>query len=206
MTARVRTIARPMPATTEPLVSSARLAMALFLAAESMLFGGLIGAFLVFRFGSAVWPPAGLPLLPVGITSVNTVILFASCIPMIRALRAIRRGDANGLRSGTLVAAVLGLLFLGIQGSEWVRLVSHGLTISTGGAYGSTFYVLIGMHGIHVLGAVGWLVVLLAGSFLGRFDGRQSVAVDLAGIYWYFVSALWAVLFPLVYLGLEHGS
>jgi cytochrome c oxidase subunit III len=202
VTARVRTIARPMQATNEPLVSSARLAMALFLAAESMLFGGLIGAFLVFRFGSVKWPPAGLPLLPVGITSVNTIILFASCIPMIRALRAIRRGDANGLRSGTLVAAALGLLFLGIQGSEWVRLVSHGLTISTGGAYGSTFYVLIGMHGFHVLGAVAWLAVIVAGSFQGRFDSHRHTPVDLATIYWIYVSALWAVLFPLVYLGL----
>lgn len=190
---------------TPPLVSSARLAMALFIAAETMLFGGLIGAFLVFRFGSKTWPPAGLPLLPIGLTVVNTLVLFASCVPMARAVAAMRRGDAAGLRSGLLLAATLGVVFLAIQGTEWARLVGHGLTIHSG-PYGSTFYVLIGMHGLHVLGAVGWLVLLLAGSFLGRFDGRTSNAVDLAGIYWYFVSALWAVLFPLVYLGLEASS
>lgn len=187
-----------------PLVSSPRLAMALFIAAETMLFGGMIGAFLVFRFGTEVWPPEGLPLLPLGLTAVNTLILFASCVPMARAVSAMRRRDAAGLRSGLLLAATLGVAFLAIQGTEWANLVGHGLTI-TSGPYGSTFYVLIGMHGIHVLGAVGWLVALLAGSFLGRLDGRESVAVDLAGIYWYFVSALWAVLFPLVYLGLEHA-
>lgn len=202
MTARARSISRPLPATaSEPLVSSARLAMALFLAALSMLFGGLIGAFLVFRFGSVQWPPPGLPLLPVGITAVNTVVLFASCIPMVRAVRAIRRGDTTGLRSGTLLAGALGLTFIAIQGSEWIRLVNHGLTISTG-AYGGTFYVLIGLHGLHVLGAVAWLGVILAGSFLGRFDAQRHTPVDLAAIYWIYVSVLWAVLFPLVYLGL----
>lgn len=179
--------------------------MALFIAAETMLFGGMIGAFLVFRFGTVVWPPEGLPLLPLGLTAVNTLVLFASCVPMARAVSAMRRRDAAGLRSGLLLAATLGIAFLAIQGTEWASLVGHGLTI-TSGPYGSTFYVLIGMHGIHVLGAVGWLVALLGGSFLGRFEGRESVAVDLAGIYWYFVSALWAVLFPLVYLGLERAS
>jgi cytochrome c oxidase subunit III len=187
---------RAIPAPAPPLVSSPRLAMALFIAAETMLFGGMIGAFLVFRFGSKTWPPEGLPLLPIGLTTVNTLVLFASCVPMARAVAAMRRGDATGLRSGLLLAATLGVVFLAIQGTEWARLIGHGLTI-TSGPYGGTFY------GIHVAGAVGWLVPLLGGCVLGRFDGRTSVTVDLAGVYWYFVSALWAVLFPLVYLGLE---
>lgn len=195
--------ARAVATSAPPLVSSARLAMALFIAAEVMLFGGLIGAFLVFRFGSEEWPPAGLPLLPIRLTGVNTVVLFASCIPMARAVAAIRRNDTAGLRSGLLLTATLGIVFLAIQGSEWASLVGHGLTI-TSGPYGSTFYVLIGMHGLHVVGAVAWLVVVLVGSFLGRFDARHYAAVDLAAIYWYFVSALWTVLFPLVYLGLDH--
>jgi cytochrome c oxidase subunit III len=198
----VRPASQAVPAPPPPLVSSPRLAMALFIAAETMLFGGMIGAFLVFRFGSKTWPPEGLPLLPIGLTTVNTLVLFASCVPMARAVAAMRRGDATGLRSGLLLAATLGVVFLAIQGTEWARLIGHGLTI-TSGPYGGTFYVLIGMHGIHVAGAVGWLVALLGGCVLGRFDGRTSVTVDLAGVYWYFVSALWAVLFPLVYLGLE---
>lgn len=197
----MRPRASTVPLPNEPLISSARLAMGLFIATEIMLFGGLIGAFLVFRFGTETWPPEGLPLLPVGMTAVNTAILFASCVPMARAVRAIRSDDVAGLRSGLLLTVALGLTFLAIQGTEWVRLVNHGLTI-TDGAYGGTFYTLIGMHGAHVLGAVVWLLVVLGGSLQGRFDARSYTAVDLAGIYWYFVSALWAGLFPLVYLGL----
>ena len=200
MTARARTLHRPLP-TNGPLVSNAHLGMALFLAGLSMLFGGLIGAFLVFRFGSLEWPPAGLPLLPVGVTALNTAVLFASCVPMVRAARAVRRGDTAGLRSGLVLAAALGLTFLAVQGSEWVRLVGHGLTLSSG-AYGGTFYTLIGLHGAHVAGAVLWLVVILVGSFQDRFHARHHTPVDLAAAYWLYVSALWAVLFPLVYLGL----
>jgi cytochrome c oxidase subunit III len=184
---------------TRPAVSSARLGMFLLLAAESMLFGGLIGAFLVFRFGSREWPPTGMPHLPVAVTALNSVVLFASCVPMMRALRAIRRNDRHGLRQGLLLTSLLGVLFLAIQGAEWVRLVGYGLRISSG-PYGSTFYTLIGFHGLHVLGAVVWLLLIFAGATRFRFTARRHTPVELAAIYWVFVSVVWAVLFPLVYL------
>jgi len=190
-----------VPARSEPLVPSATLGLLLFIAAETMLFGGLIGAFLVFRFGSVTWPPQGMPKLPVLVTAVNTLVLFSSCYPVTKALRAIRRNDVLGLRQGLLMTSLLGGIFLLVQGSEWVRLVEFGLKVSSG-PYGSTFYTLIGFHGLHVLGAVGWLLVILAAAAQNRFSARHHTAVELATIYWWFVSAVWAVLFPLVYLGL----
>jgi cytochrome c oxidase subunit 3 len=179
----------------------ARFGMCLVLAGETMLFGGLIGAFLVFRFGSAHWPPPGMPKLPVAVTALNTILLFSSCVPMTRALRAIRRGNRAGLLQNSALAAVAGGVFLAVQGAEWVRLVGYGLTASSG-PYGSTFYTLIGFHGLHVAFAVGWLVVIAVGAARGWFNARRHTAVDLATLYWYFVSGVWAVLFPLVYLGL----
>lgn len=184
-----------------PLISSARLGLFLFLAAETMLFGGLIGAFLVFRFGSPSWPPSGMPKLPVLVTAINTVVLFGSCWPAARGLRAIRRGDRAGLRQGLTMTCLLGAVFLLVQGSEWVRLVEYGLRLSSG-PYGSTFYVLIGFHAFHVLGAVLWLMAVYAGTLRQRFSAQRHAAVELSVFYWYFVSAVWAVLFPLVYLGL----
>jgi cytochrome c oxidase subunit 3 len=185
----------------QPLISSARLGLFLFLAAETMLFGGLIGAFLVFRFGSSEWPPAGMPQLPVLVTTINTLVLFASCWPATRALRAIRAGDRAGLGQGLSMTCLLGVVFLLVQGSEWVRLVGYGLKLSSG-PYGSTFYVLIGFHAFHVLGAVLWLLTVYAGALRQRFTAQRHVAVELSVLYWYFVAVLWAVLFPLVYLGL----
>ncbi len=93
-------------------MSNARLGMLIFLGAEAMFFGGLIGAFLVFRLGSPAWPPPGQPYLPVGVTSVNTAILLLSAYTMRQALRAIRVGNREGLRRGLLLTALLGLILL----------------------------------------------------------------------------------------------
>jgi cytochrome c oxidase subunit 3 len=188
----------PRPAA-EPVVSNARLGMLVFLAFEAMFFAGLLGAYLVFRLGATAWPPPGEPYLPIGVTWVNTGILVFSSYAMWRALRAIRRGDREALGRWLLVAALYGVTFLAVQGYEWVRLVRFGLTLSSG-IYGSTFYTLIGCHGLHVLVAVLWLLVVLALSRGPRFSARRHVAVQLTAMYWHFVVGLWLVLFPAVYL------
>jgi cytochrome c oxidase subunit 3/cytochrome o ubiquinol oxidase subunit 3 len=89
-------------------------------------------------------------------------------------------------------------VFLVVQGSEWVRLLRHGLTLSTG-VYASTFYTLIGTHAAHVAAAVVWLGGVLVLARRGRFDGGASTAVEVCAVYWAFVCVLWLVLFALVY-------
>ncbi|MBI4572874.1 MAG: heme-copper oxidase subunit III [candidate division NC10 bacterium] len=183
----------------EPFISNARLGMLMFLAFETMFFGGLLGAFLVFRLSSLHWPPPGQPYLPGVVTWINSGILLGSSFTMRRALRAIRAGDHAGVVNGLGITALLGTIFLVVQGTEWVRLVHFGLTLSSG-TYGSIFYTLIGCHGVHVLGAVFWLLVVLLQAVGCRFTAREHVAVQLCGMYWYFVVGLWPVLFTLVYL------
>jgi heme/copper-type cytochrome/quinol oxidase subunit 3 len=182
-----------------PLVSNAVLGMLMFLGTETVLFAGLVGAFLVLRLGAQVWPPPFQPRLPVEVTGVNTAVLLASGVTMWRALRAIRRGSQEGLTRGLGQTALLGLTFLGIQGYEWTRLVHFGLTVSSG-AYGSTFYTLVGAHGLHVLAALIWLVAVLVSARRGRFTPRSHVGVVLCAMYWSFVVFVWPVLYTLVYL------
>ena len=183
----------------EPIVSNAVLGMLMFLAFEAMFFAGLLGTFLVFRLASTNWPPPGEPYLPIGVTWINTGILVSSAYTMRRAHRAIRDGSQSGLVRGLGLTAILGTIFLAVQGSEWVRLVHHGLTLRSG-TYGATFYTLIGCHGLHVLGAAVWLAVVLLQARRGRFSPERHVGVQLCTIYWMFVVGLWLVLFPLVYL------
>lgn len=183
----------------EPAVSNARLGLLMFLGAEAMFFAGLIGAFLVFRIGSSTWPPPFQPRLPVLVTGINTVILLCSGFTMHQALRAIQAGQLPLLIRRLLLTALLGTLFLTIQGYEWVRLVQFGLTMSSG-IYGSTFYTLIGCHGLHVLGAVVWLALVLVQARRGRFDWRNHTGIELCSMYWTFVVGLWPVLYGLVYL------
>jgi cytochrome c oxidase subunit 3 len=171
----------------------------MLIAAEAMLFTGLIGAFLVFRFGSVTWPPPDQPRLPVGITGVNTAILLLSGYTMYRAIAAVHKGNQQALIGGLLETALLGVMFLSVQGSEWIRLIRYGFTLANG-TYGSTFYTLIGCHGAHVLGAVIWLLAILIRAKRGCYSGQNCVGIEVCGMYWCFVVALWPILFTLVYL------
>ena len=201
MTAESLTMARRLtsvPAAPEPAVSNTRLAIVVVITAETMLFTGLIGMYLVFRLSAPEWPPLDLPRLPATVAALNTLVLFASLVPLTRALTAVRRGEEAG-RRGVLVAAALGVVFLAVQGAEWVRLLRHGLTPGSSN-YGGAFYLLIGCHAVHVLIAVLWLATVAVLVERGHFSARRYAGLEMSTIYWYFVCGLWGFLFPLVYL------
>ena len=190
---------RPPASRPAPMVSNGRLALVLFMMTETMLFAGLMGTFVVFRVSSRQWPPVGQPYLPVAVTWVNTAILLASAWTMHAAVRAVRQAALARLRSELLVTLALGATFLGVQGFEWTRLIAHGLTLSSSN-YGATFYTLIGLHALHVVGAVGWLAAVAVGAGGGRYTALRHVGVELCSMYWYYVCGLWVILFTLVYL------
>jgi heme/copper-type cytochrome/quinol oxidase subunit 3 len=171
--------------------------MALFLATEAMFFTALISAFLVLRAEAPAWPPPGQPRLPVMLTALNTCGLLLSGWTMIRALDVLRQGRRAG---GWLDAtALLGLLFLGVQGSEWARLIAFGLTTSSS-LYGASFYALVGAHALHVAVALVALLVVRWRERRGGYSRLQHEGVVLCSMYWLFVVAVWPVLFILVYL------
>jgi cytochrome c oxidase subunit 3 len=182
-----------------PILSNARLAVIMLLGAELMFFAGLIGAFLVFRLSAQVWPPPFQPRLPLGVTGVNTVILLFSALTVHWAVGAARAGAIAGTARHLAWTALLGALFLVIQGYEWLRMIHFGLTTSSS-VYGGLFYTLIGAHGVHVIGGLIWLSVVLWQSKRGRFTKKDFVGVQTTRMYWTFVVALWPVLYGLVYL------
>lgn len=185
---------RPNP----PIGSNAWLAVVMFLGAEAMFFAGLIGAFLVFRIGSTIWPPPFQPRLPTGVTGINTLILLASAVTMRSALQANRHGAQARLIRMLSWTAVLGATFLIVQGYEWVRLLHFGLTVSSS-VYGGLFYTLIGFHGAHVFGALIWLVVVWLKAQQGRYTKKDEAGLLTCSMYWIFVVALWPILYGLVY-------
>ena len=179
--------------------SNAWLAVWMFLGAEAMFFAGLIGAFLVFRLSATTWPPPFQPRLPVGVTGVNTVILLASAVTIRVALRSARRGDGTQLVRWLGLTALLGAIFLAVQGYEWIELIQFGLTVSSS-VYGGLFYTLIGFHALHVFGALVWLMVVFALARRGHYAKHRYVGVQTCSMYWTFVVALWPALYGLVYL------
>jgi heme/copper-type cytochrome/quinol oxidase subunit 3 len=190
---------RHEPQPRPPRLDNARVAMLFFLAAETMFFAGLISAFFVLRLGAPVWPPPLQPRLPVLVTGLNTLVLLASSVAMLAAFRALRRDAARALVERLGVAAALGALFLAVQGYEWARLIHYGLTV-TSGAYGATFYTLIGVHAAHVLGALVWLGVVLVLAARGRFAEGRVTMLRACATYWHFVVGLWPILYLVVYL------
>ena len=182
-------------------LSNAKLAIFILLGAETMLFVGLIGSFLVFRMGSVTWPPlshaeVNLPRL---VTGINTILLIISGYIMYQALRAIQKDRIQQLRNLLIITGVLGLLFLGIQGWEWIQLIRKGLTLQSG-IYGGIFYVLIGCHAVHVLGAVIWLAIVTGKAIALKYSHTHHTGVETCTIYWIYVVALWPILYILVYL------
>jgi cytochrome c oxidase subunit 3 len=192
----------PPPPPVRPIIpvgSNAWLGTVMLLGAEAMFFAGLIGAFLVFRIGSTVWPPPFQPRLPIGVTGINTLILLASAVTMRLARQANRSGDRRGLMRMLSWTAVLGAAFLVVQGYEWVRLIHFGLTVSSS-VYGGLFYTLIGFHGAHVFGALIWLLIVWWNARRGSYDKRHDAGLQTCSMYWIFVVALWPILYGLVYL------
>ncbi len=182
-----------------PFMSSAMLAILMVIASEMMLFSGLIGSFLIFRLQSAFWPPPALPRLPIAVTWANTFVLLSSAVTISMAVRAVHQSRQRLLRRYLLATLALGVTFLAVQGSEWVRLVAHGLKLSSG-SYGGTFYILIGCHGAHVTAGVIWLACVVVAAMRGRYNARNAAGIELCAVYWYFVCAIWPLLFVLVYL------
>lgn len=170
-------------------LSNAVLGTATYVATAVMFFGGLISAYLVLRAGTATWPPAGQPRLPVLVTGVNTLVLLASGLCVWRAAVVDHVRAARPL----VAAILLGSAFLCVQGVEWTRLLSFGLRASSG-SYGATFYTIVGAHALHALGGVIALLVTAHRMKSGRGDRSASA------LYWGFVVLLWPVLYVAVYL------
>jgi heme/copper-type cytochrome/quinol oxidase subunit 3 len=190
-----------VPLREKKIVSDGVIGMLLVLITETMFFAGLISAYIVNRAGATAWPPPDQPRLPIEVTAVNTVVLLASALTIFLFGRKVKRSNevVTGSKSFLITTIILGATFLTVQGTEWVKLIRFGLTTHSS-LYGAFFYTLIGIHGAHVLVGLTILLYLLfkLKSNDAIKDSRNRIAV--CSMYWYFVVAIWPVLYQLVYL------
>lgn len=188
---------RPRPERPKELVSSSVLGMMLFVFTEIMLFAGFISAHVIVksRAVGSVWPPPGQPRLPVQSTAFNSAALLLSGVLLLLAHRAFLKGERR-IEGRLGVATLLGVLFVLLQGREWVALLGEGLTL-TSSPYGSFFYVIVGAHALHAVGAISALVMIWRRLLKRTLTGEALSAVAL---FWYFVVLVWPVLYVQVYL------
>lgn len=164
-----------------------------------MFFSGMISAFVAFRFSPVPWPPPDQPRLPIEITAVNTFILLLSGVTFYFTLGALKASQEALFKKLLTLTAVLGLVFLLVQGFEWVRLLHFGLTLHSS-IFGGFFYCLVGIHAVHVAGGLAALLFVLARAWNDAYSAGKSLGVELCRMYWFFVVGLWPILFALVYL------
>ena len=180
-------------------IPNALIAVLILIGAEVMFFAGLIMAFMILRAGSFAWPPLGQPRLPIAITGFNTLVLVASGWAVYRALESARQRRLEDVRRWIGTAILLGLTFLTIQGMEWIRLLAFGLRASRS-LYGATFYTAIGAHAVHVAGGLIALALVFYNSVATGFDAATESRLEACAVFWFFVVAVWPVLYVFLYL------
>jgi cytochrome c oxidase subunit III len=180
-----------------------KLGMWAFLAGDAMSFGALLAGYGALRYSNHDWPVPS-SVLGIPMTAFMTFLLICSSVTMVKALSAIRHGDPAGLRKFLLLTVLGGLLFLGMQGFEWTKLLMEGVTISGNpfgtSLFGTTFFVITGFHGCHVTGGVIYLTCIAAQGMRGRYSATDHNAVEIVGLYWHFVDLVWILVFTFIYL------
>lgn len=171
-------------------LTTVRVGTFVLIVSEIMLFAGLVSAYFVHRSQATAWPPEGLPRYPVWQTLLNTLFLLASGITNWR-YRSLKKAAWGWL------TLFLGITFVVLQGVEWVRLISFGLTLTVD-IYGSIFYAIVGCHALHVVAGSIWYTVSLLRQSIGSPAWRPIN--EGASIFWYFVVGIWLPLYIVVYL------
>jgi len=194
-----------------------------FIFSETMFFGAFFGALFYLRWHAVPelasgdtaqlwpsfkggWPATGpaiggtlKPMNPFGIPLINTAILLTSAAILTWAHHGLLKGTRGQFKLGLALTIVLGFAFLGLQFNEYYRAYTAlGLTLASG-AYGATFFMLTGFHGLHVAVGATMLSVMLGRALRGDFTPDDQFAFQAASWYWHFVDVIWLLVFVLVY-------
>ena len=179
-------------------VDNRKLGMWLLIASECLLFGSLIGTYMIMR-NKGLSGPTPQEVLDIPVTTISTFVLLMSSFSIVLALNAIQHGKIASFRRWILATALGGLIFLGFQTYEFTIFVHEGLGLSTN-VFGTSFFMLTGTHGTHVAVGVIWLLSLYFASVRGRLTEDAALKVDTMALYWHFVDVIWIIIFTVVYL------
>jgi cytochrome c oxidase subunit 3 len=191
--------------------ATARLGMWVFLGSESLLFAGLFALYAAYRFSYPVEFHAASAHANLVIGTVNTYILLTSSLTVALAIHATRRGRRRQTVALLCATIAFGLAFDVLKVIEYAGHLAEGL--APGAYYAFTplpahgvvlyvtlYYLLTGMHALHVTGGVFVLAWLAMRAQRGDFTPRSHIALELGGLYWHLVDLVWIFLWPLLYL------
>jgi cytochrome c oxidase subunit III len=166
------------------------------IAVEATVFGGLLSSYLYLRLVSLEWPPGGVDPPDLLLPTINTVILLVSSAFVHMADQGIRHGRQLRLKVGLGVAIVLALAFLVIKGVEYSGEVGYRWDSH---AYASAVWTITGFHSFHVIALVLKTIVMEILALRGYFNQERNLGVQINGVYWHFVVAVWIPIYIILY-------
>ena len=179
-------------------LNNRKLLMWAFLGSDVMFFGAFIATYLVYR-GKSLVGPYPSEVLNIPITTVSTFVLLMSSLAMVLALHYVKEGEKNKGTLWILAVGGLGGICMGFQFVEFREFAHLGLTPRTN-IFGTTFFILTGIHGAHVTIGVIWMAFLAYSSNNGALRSDNALDLEIAGLYWHFVDIVWIVIFTVIYL------
>jgi cytochrome c oxidase subunit III len=186
----------PLAAHRSSRVEPQLLGMLLFIISEIMVFGAFFTAYFFIRVAQGdPWPAPGTHL-PLEVAGMNTAILVSSSFTLHWAEQSIKKGNRFGLKAGILTTFLLGCAFLFIQINEYANI---GFAPQDQ-AQATIFYSLTGLHGAHVFIGLLLLLIVTIRSFRGHYSPEEHRGIEVPGIYWHFVDAMWLVVYFTVYV------
>ncbi|MGX5827104.1 cytochrome c oxidase subunit 3 [Mesorhizobium sp. 43Arga] len=171
---------------------TAKIGLGVFLAVVGCLFALFTSAYFM-RMAVSDWQPLPLPRL----LWLNTGVLILSSIALQCAVVAARKDQIDMVRLGLATAGLTALAFLVGQFMAWRQLTEDGYLLSSNPA-NSFFYLITGMHGLHILGGLMGLGRTTTNAWNGTRPERLRLGVELCAMYWHFLLFVWLVIFVLL--------
>ncbi|AKQ66134.1 Cytochrome c oxidase polypeptide III [Myxococcus hansupus] len=190
---------------------AAHLGMWIFIATEVLLFAVLFTAYAFYRLTYPEVFQQGPAHMDVFLGTLNTFVLVSSSILVALAVDAVRGGKEFVSAALLALTVVMGIAFLSIKAAEYAKHVRDGAlpgawyayeAFAAPGAnlYFTLYWVMTGVHAVHVLVGVGVLVTLMLRTLSGELGARFHTPLELGGMYWHLVDVVWLFLWPLLYL------
>jgi cytochrome c oxidase subunit 3 len=179
-------------------IPTKKLAMWLFIIADTMTFAACLVAYGFLRNATLDWPR---PFHSIVNVAVMTFILLTSSLTMLLAVQTAKAGDRAGAFRWTLITASAGVVFAVLHIREWLGLIGEGMTMFKNpwgtGLFGSAFFSVTGLHITHVIAGVIALTIVGLRYKGGRYNADD---IEIVGLYWHFVDLVWMFVVPFVYL------
>mgnify|MGYP000108335353 FL=1 len=170
--------------------------MLIALGSFSMLFIALLASYGILRVRSGIWMSNTIETMPLTLAWVNTIVILISSITLFMASKANERENKIVTLNQIYTTIIIGLVFLSLQIILWNVLINDGFTITSHQA-GSVFYMLSGLHGLHILGGLISLIWLI---FKIRVNNLILKPMRLVSMFWHYLTLIWIVIFITVIL------